>query len=139
MAKPHDFDHNTCNCLPCFVQSYSIYKLTIHNQIFCSAQITSNLWHNNKGAFNNYVDRILPFFDLPPLAWTVFIPWAWTKTDFFDPLPSSSCPRSYWMPPNVGSSRKWKLSKKRGRLSSFVWSKFTNLAVGPWNYRILLT
>ena len=28
----------------------------------------------NKGSFNNYVDRILPFFDPPPLAWTVFIP-----------------------------------------------------------------
>ena len=22
-----------------------------------------------------------------PLPWTVFIPWAWTKTDFFDPYP----------------------------------------------------
>ena len=36
----------------------------------------------------------------PPCAWTVFIPWAWTKTDIFWPLPPSSCPRSYWMPPN---------------------------------------
>ena len=31
------------------------------------------------------------FLPHPP-AWTVFIPWAWTKTDI-------SCPRSYWMPP----------------------------------------
>ena len=23
----------------------------------------------------------------PPLAWTVFISWAWTKLTFFDPLP----------------------------------------------------
>ena len=39
-----------------------------------------------KGSFKNYVDRILPFFDPP--AWTVFIPWLWTKTNIFDPLPS---------------------------------------------------
>ena len=37
-----------------------------------------------KGSFNNYVDRILPFFDP---VWTVFTPWAWTKTDIFNPLP----------------------------------------------------
>ena len=50
------------------------------------------------GAFNNYVDRILPFFDTHPL-WTIFIPWAWIKTDIFWPHPPSSCPRSYWMAP----------------------------------------
>ena len=27
-----------------------------------------------KGAFNNYVDIIFPFFDPSPPAWTVFIP-----------------------------------------------------------------
>ena len=40
----------------------------------------------SKGAFNNYVDRILPVFD-PSTAWTVFTPWVWTKTDIFWPLP----------------------------------------------------
>ena len=41
-----------------------------------------------KGVFNNYVDRISPFFDpLPPSAWTFFILWAWTKTDIFWPPP----------------------------------------------------
>ena len=33
--------------------------------------------HSSMGAFNNYVDRILPMFDTPlplPPAWTVFIP-----------------------------------------------------------------
>ena len=41
------------------------------------------------GAFNNYVDQIFTFFDpLPyPPAWTVFISWAWTKTDIFDHFP----------------------------------------------------
>ena len=34
-----------------------------------------------KGAFNNYVDRILPYLDPP--AWIVFIPLVWTKTDIF--------------------------------------------------------
>ena len=27
------------------------------------------------------MDRILPYFATHPSAWTVFIPWAWTKTD----------------------------------------------------------
>ena len=26
-------------------------------------------------------------FAIPSPTWTVFIPWAWTKTDIFDPLP----------------------------------------------------
>ena len=36
-------------------------------------------------------------FCLPPPCVDSFIHWAWTKTDIFDPLPLSSCPRSYWM------------------------------------------
>ena len=51
-----------------------------------------------------YVDRILPFFDPPLLAWTGFLPWAWTLIDNFWPPPPSSCPRSYWMAPNDFSS-----------------------------------
>ena len=35
-----------------------------------------------EGAFNNYVDRNLPFLTPHPV-WTVFIPSAWTKTDMF--------------------------------------------------------
>ena len=38
------------------------------------------------------------FWPLPP-AWTVFVPWEWTKTNIFRPPPPSSCPRSYWMAP----------------------------------------
>ena len=38
-------------------------------------------------SFNNYVDSILPFCDPPTPAWTVFIPWAWAKTNIFDPSP----------------------------------------------------
>ena len=47
--------------------------------------------------------KFLPFltpYPTPP-AWTVFISWAWTKTDIFDHFPPSSCPRSCWMPPNM--------------------------------------
>jgi hypothetical protein len=39
-----------------------------------------------KGSFNNYVDRILPFVDPPPPAWTIFIPRAGTKTEILDPF-----------------------------------------------------
>ena len=56
-------------------------------------------------SFNNYVDSILPFFDPPPTpVWTVFIPWAWTKTDIFWHPPPSSCPRSYWMAPYMANA-----------------------------------
>ena len=41
------------------------------------------------------------FFPPFPPAWTVFIPWAWTKTDIIWPPLPSSCPRSFWMAPYV--------------------------------------
>ena len=43
----------------------------------------------SKGSFNNYVDRILPFFDPPPTpAWRQFLyPEHGQKQTFFDPSP----------------------------------------------------
>jgi hypothetical protein len=42
----------------------------------------------NRGAFNNYVDRILPFFDPPtPLRGQFSYPERRQKQTFFDPLP----------------------------------------------------
>ena len=38
-------------------------------------------------------------FLTPPPAWTFFYPERGQKQSFFDSLPPSSCPRSYWMPP----------------------------------------
>ena len=41
------------------------------------------------------MNRILSFFDSPLRlpAWTAFIPWAWTKTETFNPFsPPRSCP-----------------------------------------------
>ena len=81
--------------------------------IICNTRYVIHILLNQlcKGAFNNYVDIILPFCDHPPV-WTVFIPWAWTKTDIFWPPPPSSCPRSYWMPPKT---------KSNGCHPSFYW------------------
>ena len=75
------------------------------------------------GAFNNYVDRILPFFlhPLPP-AWTVFIPSAGTKTDFFDPIPPHlvhvliECPLSC-LATITEKKKTWRQEKN-------VWGKF---------------
>ena len=39
-------------------------------------------------------------FDLPPLHGQFLYPERGQKQTFFDPLPPSSCPRSYWMTPN---------------------------------------
>ena len=70
------------------------------------------IWNFLKGSFNNYVDRILTFSDTPsPLVWTVFIPWAWTKTDISRPPPPLSCPRSYWTTHYVIFSQTKKLPK----------------------------
>ena len=40
-----------------------------------------------KGPFNNYVDRILLFFDPPPLRGQFLHPGSGQKQTFFDPLP----------------------------------------------------
>ena len=48
-----------------------------------------------KGAFNDYLDRILPFFDPLPLRGQFLCSERGQKHTFFDPLPASSCPRSY--------------------------------------------
>ena len=39
------------------------------------------------GAFNNYVDRILPFFDPPTLRGHFFYPERGQRQTFFDPHP----------------------------------------------------
>ena len=53
---------------------------------------------NFLGGIQHLRGQNFAIFDPPP-AWTVFIPWVWTKTDIFlPPPPPSSCPRSYWMP-----------------------------------------
>ena len=63
------------------------------------------------GGIQQLLDRILPF--LTPLlhgqffAWTVFVPWAWTKIDIFWPPPPSSRPRSYWMTPRGNQISIW--------------------------------
>ena len=54
-----------------------------------------------KRSFNNYVDRILQFFDPPTLRGQFLYPKRGQKQTFFDPSPPSSCPRSYWMPPGL--------------------------------------
>ena len=63
---------------------------------------------------------------LPP-AWTVFIPWAWTKQSFFDPRTLLSCPCSYWMPPNVTKGASIQYTKSSDFAKSFFsrnWCEF---------------
>ena len=67
----------------------------------------------NKGAFNNYVDRILLFFDPLPPAWTFLKnPERGQKQTFFTPSQPSSCSRSYWMP---------LISKESNDKSTLIW------------------
>ena len=64
------------------VHQYSIFFDTLQENVALSCQFL--LWYVifeifnasmiSQEAFNNYVDRILPFFDPPPFAWTVFKP-----------------------------------------------------------------
>jgi hypothetical protein len=53
-------------------------------------------WLNVRGHSTTTGTEFSNFWSLPPPpAWTVFMPWAWTKTDIFWPPPPahSSCPR----------------------------------------------
>ena len=70
---------------PCWIQLWKLFLVKI------SA--------NFVGVIQQLCRQNFAIFWPPPPAWTVFIPWAWTKTDIFWPPPPSSCPRSYWMPP----------------------------------------
>ena len=57
----------------------------------------------NKGAFTNYVDRFMTFFDhLPPYVDIFYLINVDKKSTFLDSLPTSSYQRSLWTPPNVG-------------------------------------
>ena len=61
----------------------------LHVGTYCQDAITI------KGAFINYVDRILPFLTPLSLPGQFLYPERGQKQTFFDPLPPSSCPRSY--------------------------------------------
>ena len=61
-------------------------------------------------------------FLTPPPAWTVFLPWAWTKTNIFWPPPPSSCPRSYWMAPYMNFIEFWNYTCSLF-LITFLWKK----------------
>ena len=50
------------------------------------ASLSYILFGEAKGAFNNYVDRILPFFDPPSLRGQFLYPKHGQKQTFFDPL-----------------------------------------------------
>ena len=53
------------------------------NQYLVLCHRRHRLW----GSFNNYVDRILPFFDPTPLRGQFLYPEHGQKQTFFDPLP----------------------------------------------------
>ena len=99
----------------------------------CQTVFSICLW---KGAFNNYVDRILLFFDPPPLRGQFLYPERGQKQTFFDPLPPSSCPRSYWMPPYEQCYRVSKL-KLRWRFELCI-SKIRLLIRPIWQFFLAL-
>ena len=76
------------------VDNYLVIEHFLDNA-FLSKLISNG--KQNMGSFNNYVDRILPLFDppQPPLRGQFSYPKRGQKQTFFDPLPPSSCPRSY--------------------------------------------
>ena len=70
------------------------------------------------GSFNNYVDRILPFFDPTPLRGQFLYPERGQKQTFFDPLPPHlvheviECPLSIKMNVYASKALKVLISKK---------------------------
>ena len=91
--------------------------------------------HSNKNknyGFNNYVDRILPIFDTPLCVdsfHTLSMDKMQKQTFFRPPPPTSSCPRSYWMPPMQKGKKEekvilWIHNDKAGRPAAgymYVW------------------
>ena len=53
---------------------FEIVAKIMNMKIFEQSEDDLEMNEEDKGSFNNYVDRILPFFDPPPSTWTVFIP-----------------------------------------------------------------
>ena len=68
------YSHKMCVCIGKIeLQKGASSKVANLESIFANyAQSLLTVYSAYKGAFNNYVDRISPFFDPP--AWTVFIP-----------------------------------------------------------------
>ena len=60
-------------------------------------------WNRCKGAFTNYVDKFLAFFDhLPSCVDIFYLPHKrWQKVKSFGLLPTSYCQRSLRKPPNL--------------------------------------
>ena len=75
-----------------------------------------------KWPINNYVNRILPFFDPPP--WTVFISWAWTKNKHFWPLP----------PHLVHVAVEWPIMKKK----IYQWQRKVSPKMGLYGFLAML-
>ena len=73
----------------------SKFKQTIYPWVFQTIKVRTFFKVLSKGVFNNYMDRILPFFD--PLRGQFLYSERGQKTDMFWPPspPPSSCPRSY--------------------------------------------
>ena len=65
--------------MPQYDQRQNQHSITVYNKL--SDQKCA------LGAFNNYVDRILPYFDPPPLRGQFLYPKCGQKQTFFDPLP----------------------------------------------------
>ena len=96
-------------CCYCARLSWLTTKIGLFHQL-ALLHFTWFAFLSCRGSLNNYVDRILQFFDHPH-AWTVFIPWARTKKDIFDPFQTSSCLRSYWMAPSLANwVERWMIS-----------------------------
>ena len=79
-------------------------RVSLENSLLCipseQRQFSAVCW--GKGSFNNYVDKILPFFDPPPCLDSFDTLSKDTNRHFLTFSSHPSCPRSYWMTPNHG-------------------------------------
>ena len=88
------FGHKNCSDLSMFEQMKRNFLQILNLKLTTVYIVYSNyFWSIQQLRGQNFA-----IFCPTPPAWSVFIPWAWTKTDIFWPPPPSSCPRSYWTP-----------------------------------------
>ena len=98
------FHEHLYQCLSFDSQNYTGCKKEIDLHSYDTTKIVEQQIPCLRGAFTNYVDNILAFFDhLPTCFYIFYLINVDERLTFWNYLPTSSCQRSLWTPPNLDS------------------------------------
>ena len=103
------FFNGICNCVLSFFLLLTVQFFQIYYNKWCKMFALLSLQYCRYKFFKKSIKvrghstttwTEFCHFLTPPLRGQFLYPKRGQKKTFFDPLPPSSCPRSYWMPPN---------------------------------------